>query len=91
MADFEDKVEELVEELKQKRDELRVQMHLASKELKEEWDDLEKKMDEFSGKAKQFSDDAQLRETGSGLGDALGKLGHEIKLGYERIRDAIKD
>lgn len=91
MADFEDKVEELVEELKQKRDELRVQMHLASKELKEEWDDLEKKMDEFSGKAKQFSDDAQLRETGSGLGEALGKLGHEIKLGYERIRDAIKD
>ena len=87
MADFEDKVEEL----KQKRDELRVQMHLASKELKEEWDDLEKKMDEFSGKAKQFSDDAQLRETGSGLGEALGKLGHEIKLGYERIRDAIKD
>ena len=91
MSDFEDKVEDLVEELKQKRDELRVQMHLASKELKDEWDELEVKMDEFSGKAKKFADDAKLRETGSGLGEALGKLGHEIKLGYERIRDTIKD
>ena len=87
MADFDD----LLEELKQKRDELRVQMHLASKEIKEEWDELEDKMEEFSGKAKQFADDAKLRETGSGLGDALGKLGHELKLGYERIRDTIKD
>ena len=91
MADLEDKIEGLFEELKQKRDELRVQMHLASKELKEEWDELDEKMEEFSGKAKKFASDAKLRETGSGLGEALGKLGHEIKLGYERIRDAIKD
>ena len=87
MADLDD----IIEELKQKRDELRVQMHLASKELKEEWDELEDKMQELSGKAKQFADDAGIQETGEGLGDALKKLGHEIKLGYERIRDALKD
>ena len=87
MADFDD----MLEELKQKRDELRVQMNLASKEVKEEWEELEEKMEEFSGKAKQFASDAKLKETGSGLGDALGKLGHELKLGYERVRDAIKD
>jgi SMC interacting uncharacterized protein involved in chromosome segregation len=86
MADF----DEMLEELKQKRDELRVQMNLASKEVKEEWDELEDKMEEFSSKAKRFAADAKLKETGSGLGDALGKLGHEIKLGYERIRDAVK-
>ena len=86
MADFDD----MLEELKQKRDELRVQMNLASKEVKEEWEELEEKMDEFSTKAKKFAADAKLKETGSGLGDALGKLGHEIKLGYERIRDAVK-
>jgi len=87
MADIDD----LIEELKQKRDELRVQIHLASKEVQEEWDDLEKKMDHFAGQAKQFADEAKLKETGSGLGDALGQLGHELKLGYERVRDAIKD
>ena len=87
MADLDD----IIAELKQKRDELRVQMHLASKELKDEWDELEDKMQEFSGKAKQFADDAGIQETGEGLGDALNKLGHELKLGYERIRDALKD
>jgi hypothetical protein len=91
MSEIDQKFEEMLEDLKQKRDEIRVQLHLASKEVKEEWDELEEKMEEFSGKAKQFASDAKLKETGSGLGDALGKLGHELKLGYERVRDAIKD
>lgn len=81
----------LIEELKQKRDELRVQVHLASKEIKEEWEELEEKMESFTGKAKKFSDDAKLKETGEGLGEALGKLGHELKLGYERLKKAMKD
>ena len=84
-------IDELLEELKQKRDELRVQIHLASKEVKDEWEDLEKKMEDFSGKAKQFTEDAELKKTGAGLGEALGTLGHELKRGYERVRDALKD
>ena len=84
-------LETLLEELKQKRDELRVRMHLASKEIKDEWEELEEKMEEFSGKAKQFADDAKLKETGAGLGEALGKVGHELKLGYERLKKAMKD
>jgi uncharacterized protein YhaN len=86
MADF----DAMLKELRQKRDELRVQMNLASKEVKEEWDELEEKMDEFTRKTRQFANDAKLRETGAGVGDALGKLGHELKLGYGRIRDALK-
>jgi hypothetical protein len=80
MADFDD----LMEELKQKRDELRVQMNLASRELKDEWDELEEKMEEFSEKA-------NLEETGKGLSKAVGQLGQEIKLGYERLWKAVKD
>ncbi len=80
MTDFDD----IVDELKQKRDELRVQIHLASKEVQEEWSELEGKMEQFTSKA-------SLGETGEGVGKALGQLGHEIKLGYERVRDAIKD
>lgn len=83
--------DELIAELKQKRDELRLKIHLGSKEVKEEWDELEEKLDEFSVKAKQFANEAKLKETGEGLGDALGKLGEELKLGYKRIRDALKD
>ncbi len=87
MTDFDD----IVEELKQKRDELRVQINLASKEIKDEWNELEEKMEDFSGKAKQFSNDAKLKETGEGIGDALGQLGGELKRGYERIRNALSD
>ena len=87
MADFDD----IIEELKQKRDELRVQIHLASKEIRDEWEDLEQKMEEFSGKARQFSDDAKLKESGAGIGDALAQLGSELKRGYQRIRDALQD
>ena len=87
MTDFDD----IIEALKQNRDELRVQMNLASKEIKDEWNELEEKMEDFSGKAKQFSNDAKLKETGEGIGDALGQLGGELKRGYERIRNALSD
>ena len=80
MADIDD----LLEELKQKRDELRVQMHLASKDAQDEWEELEEKM-------KSFSRRAQLEQTSEGVGDALGKLGHEIKAGYQRLWKAVKD
>ena len=87
MTDFDD----IIEELKQKRDEIRVQINLASKEVKEEWEELEEKMEDFSGKAKQFSNDAKLKEAGEGIGEALSQLSGELKRGYERIREALRD
>ena len=84
-------IDEILEDLKQKRDELRVQIHLASKEVKDEWEELEEKMEDFADKAKQFSDDAKLKETGEGIGDAFGQLGGELKRGYDRIREALRD
>ena len=80
MSDF----DELIDDLKQKRDELRVQMHLASKEVQDEWEELEAKMNDFAARA-------ELDKTGEGLGEAFRGLGQELKQGYERIRDAIKD
>lgn len=77
-------LDDMMEDLKRKRDELRLQMHLASKEAKDEWEELEGKMDDFRAKAR-------LGDTGEGVGKALGQLGHEIKLGYERLWKAIKD
>ena len=66
-------------------------MNLATREAKDEWEELEAKMEEFTAKAKEFAADAQLKETGEGVGDALGQLGGEIKKGYERLWNAIKD
>ncbi len=80
MSEYDD----LMAELKQKRDELRVKMHLASKDAQVEWEELEKKMQEFSSRA-------ELDKTGENISDALGKIGEELKLGYKRIRAAIKE
>ena len=77
-------IDDLVADLKQKRDELRLKIHLASKEAQDEWEELEDKMQEFSSRA-------ELGKTSEGLGDALGKLGQELKIGYKRIRDAVKE
>lgn len=80
MPDF----DEILEDLKQRRDELRVRMHLASRELQDEWEELEKKMNDFSRRA-------GIKETGDGVGKALGSLGSELKAGYQRIHRALKD
>ena len=87
MIDFDD----LVEELQQKRDELRVQMNLASREMKDEWDELEEKLGELTDRARQIAADANIKETGEGVGKALSQLGDEIKLGYDRIWKALKE
>ena len=80
MPDF----DEILEDLKQRRDELRVRMHLASRELQDEWEELEKKMNDFTRRA-------GIKETGEGVGKALGSLGNELKAGYQRIHRALKD
>ena len=77
-------LDDLWEDLKQKRDELRVQIHLGSKEVQDEWEELEGKMNHFTATA-------ELDKTGEGIGDALGQLGHELKQGYDRVREAIKE
>ncbi len=77
-------LDDLVKQLKQKRDELGVQANLASRQIMDEWRELDDKMEDFLAKAK-------LGETGEGMGSALGQLGHELRQGYDRVRDAIKD
>ena len=84
MDDIDDLVEDLIDDLKQRRDKLRVQMHLASMEAQEEWKDLEEKMEHFKAQAR-------LGKSSDEVGDALGKLGHELELGYDRMIEAIKD
>jgi len=77
----------LKEDLRQTRDELRVQMHLAKADARDDWDNLEKKWDEFQGKLDKVEDAAE--DSAKDVGGALAALGDEIKAGYQRIRDAM--
>lgn len=87
MADLDDRLAMLKEDLRQTRDELRVQMHLAKAEARDDWDNLEKKWDDFQGRMDKVEDAAG--DAAKDVGGALSSLGEEIKAGYQRIRDAM--
>lgn len=73
----------LVEDLKRLRDELHLQIHLGSKELQDEWAELEQKWDEFAR-------NAELEKTAEGLGAAAKAMGDELQKAYERLRKALR-
>lgn len=75
-------IDEILDELKARRDEVRVKLHLASKELQQEFEGLEEKWERFKAKAK-------LDRTAQDVAAALESLGEELKRGYERIRSAL--
>ena len=70
------------------RDELKLQMHLAKAEAKDEWHKLEDNFSRLEEELKRTSSgiEAPLRELGSA---ARGML-DELKQGYERLRSSLK-
>lgn len=85
-------LQELVDSLKQQRDELRVQMHLAQlearEELEEEWKELEKKWTEIKPKLDAVRDDTI--ESSKNIFSALKLITEEIESGYKRIRKHLE-
>ena len=75
MDDFDD----FTAKLKQTRDELKLQMHLAGKEAEEEWEDLVKDWDSFVHKT-------QLDKSADEVGEAAKELGMKIKSAFDRLR-----
>ena len=78
---------ELLGKLKQERDELKLQIHLAKAEAHDEWEHLEDKWKQFQNKAAIVGDAASA--VSKDVGAATRILGHEIKRGYQQIREAI--
>ena len=79
-----EKIEEMFEDLKQQRDELLVQVHLAKAEAKEEWDKLEDKWEDIQPKLDKVKD--HTVEASKEAWSALELAGDAIKKGYQRIR-----
>ncbi|MDX2483239.1 MAG: hypothetical protein QNK42_06215 [Pseudodonghicola sp.] len=75
MSDF----DEVTAKLKQTRDELKLQLHLAGKEAEEEWDDLVKDWDTFVQKN-------QLNKSADEVGEAAKQLGLRMKDAFDRMR-----
>lgn len=76
------KIQETIDDLKRRRDELALQIHLGSKEAQDEWAELEKKW-------KKFQTDAELEESGKAIGGVIEQLGAELENAYARLKKAL--
>ncbi len=85
-------LDDLIADLKQKRDELRVQMNLGSRELRdeidEEWEEFQHKIRNFSAKAEIAEAREEISEE---INEELGELADDIKRGCDRLMKALKD
>lgn len=82
-------LDKMVSELKQQRDELKLQMHLASMEAKDEYNRLCGKCDELAEQYQPAS--SAVGETAENLLAALSLAAGELKVGFQRVRKALSE
>jgi SMC interacting uncharacterized protein involved in chromosome segregation len=82
-----DKLDELVEILKQRRDELHVQLHLGKAEAKDLWNETEDKWRDLRSQLDMIDDGTG--DVAKDVGAAAMLMAEEIKQGYERLRKLL--
>lgn len=87
MAEVPEQITKTLEHLKQQRDELHVQLHLAKADAKDEWARLESRWDEIKPKLEAARE--EVGKTTESVGAALGLAIDELKKGYERLRSRL--
>lgn len=89
MADWRAKWQEIVTDLERQRDELKVRLHLARAEARDEWDRL--KLDEKIATLRQRADAAgvEARDAMKDIGKAAESLADEIREGLDRVRKTL--
>ena len=85
--DVKEELDEFKQTLATERDELKVKAHLLSREVAEEWDEIEKKWDNFQFKASKVAEAG--KEGASDIYEATKLLGNEIGEAYRRMRKSL--
>ena len=89
MGEQSNRLDDLITSLKQERDELKLKMHLASMEAKDEYERVSGKVDELTDQYEPVKD--AVEETAENVFSALGLVADELKLGFERVRKVISE
>lgn len=79
----------LAEKLKQQRDEINLRLHLASMEVKREWEQNEHKWEQFKTQLAEIRDAAEDKT--EELAAATKVIGEELGNAYQRIVERLKD
>lgn len=80
--------EQLMDKLASQRDEVNLQLHLASMEVKDEFGDAEQLWEQVKVKASEIADDSV--ETSDEFIAAAKVVGEELNGAYQRIVQRIK-
>jgi hypothetical protein len=75
-------ISKILKEMQQRRDELKLQLHLASKDAEDEWEDLTSEWDKFLSRS-QFDKSAEE------VGEASRQLGVKMKDAYDRMKKSL--
>jgi hypothetical protein len=78
---------EIIESLERVRDEIKLKVHLAAADARDEWEELEKKLGHLRAKAGSIGRVAE--DAAEDVGEAMELLGSELKRGYERLRKMV--
>ncbi len=78
---------EMVNKIKQMRDEIELKIHLAAADVKDEWDEVEKKFDHVRGRAERVAEAAE--DAAENVGEAIELAAAEVRQGYERIKNLL--
>lgn len=81
------KYHEIIETLRTQRDDLKVKIHLANMEVRDEWEEVEDKWEHLKSREAQIG--KEVGKSAHEVGEAISLLGQEIKEGYKRIRNAL--
>jgi len=82
-------LEDAIRKLKQDREELKLKMHLASMDAKDEYDRLSRRIDELTDQLDPLK--GAVGETADNVWTALGMVADELKHGFHRVRKAISE
>lgn len=83
------KWQKMMADLEQERDELRLKLHLARKEARDELDQLDERIAELRTRARLARGEAG--EAMDDIGDAARDLWTEIREGFQRVRKSFSD
>ncbi|MGI9514002.1 MAG: hypothetical protein ACR2OL_13950 [Anderseniella sp.] len=75
-------ISKIMKDLQQRRDELKLQLHLASKDAEDEWEELMSEWDKFLSKS-EFDKSAEE------VGEAARELGMKMKVAYDRMKKSM--
>lgn len=89
MSEKRDALDDVISKLKQERDELKLKMHLASMDAKDDYERISGKVDELTEQYDPVKD--AVEETAENIFSALGLVADELKAGFQRVRKSVSE